>query len=191
LRRLLRRRRRWRARRRVRPRVLGGGSVVCRRALVAMPGVEHWAKAPHAVLQLATCVPAQSADRQHSPCHSLTRSILISTRGKKHRRCDPVRTSSPTSGSLIGSAGLTCQLGRSARCVAGVQSHEDERNQGQHRHSHRDREQEQALCADHRSLKWASGGGRFLSEAKGMTQVDGKGPFRVRLCDEPCSAEHG
>jgi hypothetical protein len=65
-----------------------------------------------------------------------------------------VRTSSPTSGSLGGSAGLTCQVGRSARCIAGVQSHEDERDQGQHRHSHCGREREQALCADHRSLHW-------------------------------------
>jgi hypothetical protein len=50
--------------------------------------------------------------------------------------------SCPATGSLIRSVigsliGITCELGPSARSVAGVQSHKDERDQGQHRHSHR------------------------------------------------------
>jgi len=115
---------------------------------VAMPGLHYWAHEPHAVLQLATCVQAESADCQR--CHRATVSVNLigmirSCRDQAgDRQARAVRAGGGGEATVrhrlsrhqTTSARLTHMDGPRARSSAGVQSHEGERDQAQQQDSH-------------------------------------------------------
>ncbi len=112
------------------------------------------AEVPHAVLQLAPCVQAQSADHQQQKRTALTQLDqgspqkhtwdISDTGAEAKMHITPHDVHMLSLRAHVG--GRTCELGPNARSAADVQSHEDERDQGQHRHGHRGVGQKTAMC---------------------------------------------